>query len=167
MLAGKTMKGAAGLLVAALLWSAAAAAAEFALPDLDGRIHRLSQYQGRWVVVNYWATWCPPCLDEIPELVEFHEAHAPRVVVLGVNYEDTGLDHLRQFVDEYFISYPVLRGEPDGHTFAGRLLGLPTTYLVSPEGRVVDTRLGGITRRSLEDLLRRHGALPARQEARR
>ncbi len=141
-------------------------AAEFALPDLDGRIHRLSQYQGRWVVVNYWATWCPPCLDELPELLEFHEAHAPRVVLLGVNYEDIGEQRLRRFVDDYFISYPVLRAEPDGSTFAGPLVGLPTTYLVSPEGRVVATRLGGVTRRSLEALLRRHGALPL-QEARR
>ena len=72
---------------------------DFALPDLDGKIHRLSDYRGKWVVVNYWATWCPPCLEEIPELEDFYSEHHKRdAIVVGINYEDSDPAYLKSFV---------------------------------------------------------------------
>jgi thiol-disulfide isomerase/thioredoxin len=123
---------------------------DFTLEGVDGREYSLSDYRGKWVVVNYWATWCPPCLEEIPELVHFHEQHKDKdAVVLGVNMEDIDKDALAQFVEENFITYPVLRQKP-GMTAVGPVPGLPTTYLVSPEGEVVGRKLGGITAEDID-----------------
>ena len=127
---------------------------DFTLPDLAGTEHSLSDYRGRWVVVNYWATWCPPCLDEIPELVDFHEKHKERdAVVLGVNLEKIEVGELRGFVDDYFITYPILVQKPVPRTALGDVPGLPTTYVVSPEGEVVARQVGPLTGRMLEDFL--------------
>ncbi|MEJ2317525.1 MAG: TlpA disulfide reductase family protein, partial [Gammaproteobacteria bacterium] len=83
------------------------------LNDLENRLHKLSEYRGKWVVVNYWATWCSPCRDEIPDLVDFHEKHkADKAVVLGVNHEYATLGELRKFKREYQITYPLLRSSP-------------------------------------------------------
>lgn len=131
-------------------------AVDFELPDIEGVPHRLSDYRGRWVIVNYWATWCPPCLDEIPELEMFHETHKEDdAVVLGVNLEDIGLADLRAFVDEQFVSYPVLRDRPRARTELGPIPGMPTTYVVSPEGQVIARQVGLITRKILDDFLAR------------
>jgi thiol-disulfide isomerase/thioredoxin len=144
--------------VTALLWSAVAAASsgvDFTLKGLDGKEHSLSDYRGKWVVVNYWATWCPPCLEEIPELIIFHENHKDKdAVVLGVNMEDIPKEKLADFVEENFITYPVLRHEP-GMTAVGPVPGLPTTYLVSPDGKVVGRKLGGITSEDLESYIKK------------
>ena len=122
--------------------------------DLQGNTHTLADYRGKWVVVNYWATWCPPCLDEIPELVEFHEQYSKdTAVVLGVNFEEPDPAYLKNFVEEYFITYPILAADLDRPTPFGRLRGLPTTYIVSPAGELVDTRLGGVTRAYLESVI--------------
>ena len=82
---------------------------DFTLYDVDGKPRSLSEFRGKWVIVNYWATWCPPCLDEIPDLVEFHEKHKDKdAVVLGINFEEAGREHLLEFVDQHFMTYPVL-----------------------------------------------------------
>lgn len=146
------------ILLILFVFSSTATAVDFTLNDTNGKSHRLSDYKGKWVVVNYWATWCPPCLDELPELVEFHEKYGKdTAVVLGVNYEQIDRDYLRQFIDEYFISYPVLLANPASVNAFGRIMGLPTTFVVSPEGKVVAQRTGGVTMDYLEGVLRKRG----------
>ena len=126
----------------------------FSYKDVKGKMHSLSDYRGKWVVVNYWATWCPPCLDEIPELTEFHEAHYKTdAVVLGINHEDIDMESLKIFIDEYFISYPVLKPPSGSRTPFGRLYGLPSTFIISPEGKLVDRITGTVTRRDLESYI--------------
>ena len=127
----------------------ASGSAELVLPDLDGREIRLSDYRGKWVLVNYWATWCPPCLEELSELEMFFTKHNDHAVVLGVNMEDIGLDTLRRFVDEQFLSYPILRGSPLTPGVLGPVSGLPTSYLVSPGGEVVAQQMGPVTERAI------------------
>lgn len=152
-----------GVLAAVCLFASFSTFAEpidFSLHDLKGKARTLSEFRGKWVVVNYWATWCPPCVDEIPELVKFHDRHHDKdAVVIGINYEDIPQPQLRAFVDEYFISYPVLQVE-DMRPAHEQLDvgGLPTTYVISPEGEVVARQVGGITDQVLEDYIQQKKA---------
>jgi thiol-disulfide isomerase/thioredoxin len=129
-------------------------AIDYTLPDLAGQPHALHRYLGKWVVVNYWATWCGTCREEIPELIALHEhSRAGDVAVIGVNFETIGNERLKTFVAEHGISYPVLLDEPVPVTAIGRVPALPTTYIVDPQGRVVAGEVGLVTRQQLEDYI--------------
>lgn len=145
--------------LAALLASAAAQAqaVDFTLPDLRGVEHKLSDYRGKWVVVNYWATWCPPCLEEIPELIDFHDKHKNTdAVVLGVNFEDISVEQLKDFVESIGITYPVLRQQPGPRGAFGSIPGLPTSYLINPQGELAARNVGPLTAEVIERYMRAH-----------
>lgn len=131
--------------------------------DLDGKSSQLSDFKGKWVIVNLWATWCPPCIHEIPDLVEFHEKHSNiDAVVLGVNYEDIDPEKVKTFTESLLVNYPIVRFEqaPDGRTSPfGPLKGLPTTYMVSPEGKVVAARTGLVDAKMLEEFIRNYNKI--------
>jgi peroxiredoxin len=139
------------------MFTATAVASEaknFSYPDLDGKIHQLSDYRGKWVLVNYWATWCPPCLEEIPELEVFHNNHKDTLaVVLGVSMEGINSDKLREFVEDQFISYPILLAGDDVSQLLGKVPGLPTSYLVDPRGEVVAREVGPIDSAAIEKFI--------------
>lgn len=143
--------------LALLLWAGMGVAGpDFLLYDMDGQPHRLSDYRGKWVVINYWATWCPPCREEIPELVHFHERYKDRnAVVLGVNMENVSQDALRRFLDDNFVTYPVLTGGNDTPP-VGPVPGLPTTYLVAPDGRLVARQVGAVTAERIESFINKN-----------
>jgi thiol-disulfide isomerase/thioredoxin len=145
-----------GLFLAlAMLPAMAATDAEFV--DLSGKKVKLSDYRGKWVIVNYWATWCPPCVHEIPELAAFHEAHKDKdAVVLGVNHEDDETTKVKQFVEGYLVGYPVLRSNErlSNRTPFGALKGLPTTYMITPEGELVAARTGMVDQKGLEKFIK-------------
>jgi thiol-disulfide isomerase/thioredoxin len=129
---------------------------DFTLNDVSGKPRSLSEFRGKWVIVNYWATWRPPCLDEIPDLIEFHEKHKDTdAVVLGINFEEVDPGYLQEFVDTHFMTYPVLSMDPEPVTPLGPVMGLPTTYIISPQGDRVARQEGPITGDAIEAFLER------------
>ena len=143
------------LLVPLLLLTASQVrAVDYELPDMHGQMQSLDQYQGKWVIVNYWATWCGTCMKELPDLVSLHEDNKDQdIVVVGVNFEAIGNDQLKAFVAEQSIPYPVLRSEPVPVTAIGKVPALPTTYIIDPEGKVVAGEVGLVTQQDLEDYI--------------
>ena len=134
---------------------AAAEKVDFTLKDLDGKPVSLSDFRGKWVIVNYWATWCPPCLEEIPDLVGFYEDNRDSVVVLGISYEEVNMEYLQEFVESHMMSYPVMQMAPQPVTELGPVLGLPTSYIISPEGERLARQEGPVTRAALEKYIAR------------
>jgi thiol-disulfide isomerase/thioredoxin len=142
------------LLLFFIIFSSTVHAAEISFNDVNGNKGKLSDFRGKWVVLNYWATWCPPCLEEIPELEIFHEAHKDKdAVVIGLNMETIGVAQLKAFIQENFISYPVIPNINSQH-IVGKIPGLPTTYLISPQGEVVASQVGAVTAEMIETYIK-------------
>ena len=124
------------------------------LQTVDGQMSNLNRYQGKWVVVNYWATWCPPCIAEMPDLQAFHDEHSERdAVVIGINVENLSRDQLQNFLDAYFITYPIYTGSLQQKSELGLIPGLPTTFLVSPSGSVEARQVGSVTSEMIENFI--------------
>jgi thiol-disulfide isomerase/thioredoxin len=138
-----------------LLVATPVAAGSFSFKDLQGKTQRLSDYKGKWVLVNFWATWCPPCLEEIPDLVDLHEAHRRKdLVVIGVALDSTEKS-VREFVTRFAISYPVAVSDYDQAAQVGEVNVLPTSYLYDPQGELVSYQEGLLTRSSVESYIKR------------
>ena len=129
---------------------------DFSLPDADGRIHRLSDHRGKWVVINFWATWCGPCMVEIPEIMRFHERHKDDdAVVIGVNFEEIETPDLVKFITEMGINYLVVRAGDTPILPFEPLKGLPSTFFVDPLGEYVASHVGPVTGEAIDDFLAR------------
>ena len=126
---------------------------DFTLQQLHGDSVSLSDYRQKWVVINYWATWCAPCRKEIPDLSALNQARDD-VIVLGLAFEDTDIEAYDEFLEEFSPSYPILLvdvyapPEPFG---APKVL--PTTIILNPEGYPVKTFLGPVTREDIESFI--------------
>ena len=126
----------------------------FTLVDSKGKTHSLSQYKGKWVLVNFWATWCPPCLEEIPDLINLHDNPKNNVVVIGVALDYLNPKQIRDFSENMMISYPIVAGNRKLASQIGPVDGLPTTYLYNPQGKLVAHQLGPITGEAVMDFIR-------------
>jgi thiol-disulfide isomerase/thioredoxin len=125
----------------------------FSLTDLEGNVHTDESTKGKYLVVNFWATWCPPCLKEIPAFVEFYEKNSDRVEILGLDYEQADKKAIIEFTDTFMVNYPIiLFDDKNGRQFTdfGEVFGMPTTYIYDPEGNLVDFRMGEIDIQTLE-----------------
>ncbi len=138
----------AGLLLA--LAAGWAQADGFKLTDTAGKTHTLAGYKGKWVLVNYWATWCPPCLDEIPDLIALHENKANKLVVIGIALDYRNPKQVTDFAEGLLVTYPIVLGNRQMVSQIGPVQGLPTTYLYNPEGKLVAQQVGAITRAAVE-----------------
>jgi thiol-disulfide isomerase/thioredoxin len=133
-----------------LLTVAQSNAVEYELPDANGQLQSLDQYKGKWLIVNYWATWCGTCMKELPELIDFHKNNNVDGVVVGINFESIDSNKLKAFVDSKTIPYPILNTKPVKNTPLGPVPALPTTYIIDPQGKVVAGETGIVTRENLE-----------------
>ncbi len=126
-------------------------AASFLLEDMQGRMHRLADYRGKWVLVNFWATWCPPCLSEIPELNSLYNAHKDSdLVVIGIAMDSGSSKKVTDFAQARGISYPIVMGNSAIAAQIGKPEVLPTSYLYAPDGELVSYQSGEVTRESVE-----------------
>ena len=142
------------LSAAVLLISTHAVSGEFLFKDMAGKEQRLSDYKGKWVLVNFWATWCPPCLDEIPDLVDMHNARkASDFVVIGIAMS-SGRDAVKSLVEQLDVSYPIVMGDNLMAAQVGKVPALPTSYLYDPTGKLVSYQTGAITREAIESYIR-------------
>ena len=151
------------IVLIALFSGNAFASLDVSLKSIDDSQHKLSQYigHGKWVVLNIWGTRCPPCREEMPELVRFHDEHKDKdAIVIGIaidfpSYGYAKRDEVISFADDYLIDFPILLSDSNitEKIGLGRLEGLPTTYIFNPNGIVVGMQVGGITKKILEDFI--------------
>ncbi len=126
----------------------------FTLPDLQGRSVRLADFEGRTVVIDFWATWCPPCLFQVPELNAFWKKHrdAGDVAVVGVAVDAEGAEVVGPWVEEQGVEYPILMGDEElARRFGAQ--GFPTLAIVRPDGSLDSLHVGLIEVADLEALV--------------
>jgi peroxiredoxin len=118
-------------------------APDFTLRDSDGESYRLSELRGQPVIVNFWATWCPPCREEMPSMQRAWEYLQPQgVVLLAINVGEDP-DTIFQFTGNYPLDFPILFDQDGTVSEAWPLKGLPTTFVIDPQGRIVYSAIGG------------------------
>lgn len=121
------------------------------LATVDGDRYSLASHRGKWVVVNFWATWCAPCLKEMPELSALH-AMRSNIEVIGLAYEDIETAEMQEFLQQHPVAYPIAIVDtynPPKDFATPR--GLPMTYLIAPDGKVAKQFLGPVNAREIED----------------
>ena len=118
-------------------------APDFELSDLDGNIHHLRDYRGKVLVVNFWATWCPPCREEMPSMERaWQKLKNEEMVMIAINVGEDE-DTIFQFTANYPVTFPLLLDQDSEVVGPWGVRGLPTTYVVDPKGRVVYRAIGG------------------------
>ena len=138
---------------------AATARADLAFNDLDGRPHPLSEWRGKLLLLNFWATWCTPCLKEIPLLVETQRQHGTRgLQIVGVAMDEVA--PVKAFAQRLGMNYPIMVGEAEIAAAMDELgdpLGaFPFSVLIAPDGRILDRRSGDLSREEIAQWLDEH-----------
>ncbi len=124
----------------------------FELTDTKGDVFTEKNTRGKYLVVNFWATWCAPCLKEIPAFVKFYNKNSDHVEILGLDYEPVNLAVINEFIERFNINYPLVlynNNNDSEYSKFGEIFGMPTTLIYSPEGELLQTFMGEIT---IEDL---------------
>lgn len=132
-------------------------APDFELTTLDGESVKLSDYKGKKVILNFWATWCPPCRAEMPHMQTYYEdqASADNVEILAVNLtkEDHGLEKIKTFKEEYGLSFPIPMDEKGEIGSLYQAVTIPTSYILDTQGRVQTKFVGPMDRAAIEKII--------------
>jgi peroxiredoxin len=117
-------------------------AADFTLNDIDDNVHRLSDYRGKVVIVNFWATWCPPCRFELPSMEKLWQAVQKKdVVMLAINIGEDA-DTIFTFTSDYPVTFPLLMDHDSSVIKQYPVLGIPTSFVIDPKGRIIYRAVG-------------------------
>ena len=128
------------------------AAPEFELKDGDGRTVRLSDYKGKIVLLNFWATWCGPCRIEMPWFIEFERQYKDKgFAMIGISMDEEGWTAVKPFITEMAVNYRVLLGNDQTAELYGGVSALPTSFLIDQEGKVAATHVGLVGKDVFED----------------
>ena len=123
-------------------------APDFTLKDADGKTVKLSDYRGKVVLLNFWATWCGPCKIEIPWFMEFEQTYKDRgFAVLGVSMDEDGWETVKPYIADKKVNYRVLLGDEVVGNLYGGIESLPTTFLIDKDGRVASVHIGLVSKR--------------------
>ena len=128
----------------------------FSLTDTKGVIFTEKNTRGKYLVINFWATWCTPCLKEIPAFVKFYEENSDHVEILGLDFEPVDLVIINDYVERFSINYPIVLYNEDNdseYSNFGEIVGMPTTQIYSPEGELLHTFMGEITIDDLSEFI--------------
>jgi thiol-disulfide isomerase/thioredoxin len=134
----------------------------FTFVDTTGKKLTLSDFKGKWVLINFWATWCPPCLKEIPDLVSLYESRKD-VMIIGIAMDYRDPKTVLKYVKSMSISYPTVLGDKKIAAQIGPVSMLPTTYVFDPEGKPAIYKIGLVSRESLEEFMRENSKNPPDQ----
>lgn len=130
---------------------------ELRIATLDGKTYDLAEHRGKWVVVNFWATWCAPCIKEMPELSAL-DAMREHIEVIGLAYEEIDKADMQAFLKKHPVSYPIAVVDvTDPPKSFDTPKGLPMTYLIGPDGKVAEKFLGPVDAKKLEDAIAKAG----------
>ncbi|MBF0194565.1 MAG: TlpA family protein disulfide reductase [Magnetococcales bacterium] len=141
------------------VWADRSPSLDMPLNTVAGKSFSLADFKGKVLVINFWATWCPPCLDEIPELIQFQKEFAKRgVQVIGIDFmEKPNKERLASFIEKHDINYPIVFGKSKKMlNFAkglGGVFGLPVTKFLDRRGNIVSSHVGGITAKQLRSYI--------------
>jgi thiol-disulfide isomerase/thioredoxin len=137
-----------------------AAVPALAMRDLDGRPLSSADWRGKVVIVNFWATWCPPCRAEIPDLVALQNKYRDRLLIIGVSQDEGSVEVVKQFVAAHQMNYPVVMMTPEiDQAFPG-IRALPTSFILDRESRVVQRHVGLLNQVVTEQETRALAGLP-------
>jgi len=128
----------------------------FSLTDTKGVMFTEKNTRGKYLVINFWATWCTPCLKEIPAFVKFYEENSDHVEILGLDFEPVDLEIINEYVGRFSINYPIVLYNEDNdseYSNFGEIVGMPTTQIYSPEGELLHTFMGEITIDDLSEFI--------------
>jgi len=137
-----------------------ATAPRFTVKDLDGRELSSASWRGKVVILNFWATWCPPCRAEIPDLVALQEKYRDHLVVIGISEDEAPPDTVKQFAARHNVNYPIVMMTPELERMFPGVSALPTSFILDRESRIVQKHVGMLTARTTEYEMRALAGLP-------